>query len=272
MAKMFEFWRVQSEKLLFPEIAWAKPEQRSQAGKLLIIGGGSGTFRALATAYDTAKKTGAGEVKILAPDSLRKFLKIDNLTDVIFSPSNISGGFSAESWGDFQAAEAWADAILLIGDTNKNSETAILFEKFALYTQKPTIIARDAVDILLNSFAEILQKDNITIFASFAQLQKIFSTIFYPKVLTFSLQLANFAEILHKFTLTYPSMVATFHAESLVLSRDGEVISSPISSKIAKFSPLSIWSGQTPTEVAVWQMWNSARKLEASAVAIGRDF
>ena len=42
---MFDFWQVQSSKLLFPEIAWNKPEQKIHAGKLLIIGGGAGAFR-----------------------------------------------------------------------------------------------------------------------------------------------------------------------------------------------------------------------------------
>lgn len=268
---MFDFWKVQSDKLLFPEIAWARPEQKSRAGKILIVGGGSGSFRSLALAYDTAQKTGAGEVKILAPDSLNKFLKINKLTDVVFTKSNHSGGFSAEAWDDFRAAEAWADAILLIGDTNKNSETAVLFEKFILFTDKPITITRDAVDILINSSHEILQKPNLTIIASFAQLQKIFSSVFYPKVLTFSLQLANFVEIIHKFTLTYPCLVAVFHAENLIFAQNGKVVSNPASSRIAKFSPLSLWSGQTPTEVAVWQMWSASKKLESSITAVGRD-
>lgn len=51
----------------------------------------------------------------------------------------------------FKAGEKWADSILFIGDTNKNSETAILFEKFILESEKPVFITRDAVDILLDS-------------------------------------------------------------------------------------------------------------------------
>ena len=125
---MFDFWQVQSEKLLFPEIAWSKPEQKTHAGKILIIGGGAGNFRGLSLAYETALKTGVGQAKVLAPDSLRKFLKIDKLTDVIFAPSNNSGEFSSQAWSDFKAGEAWADLILLIGDTNKNSETAVQLE------------------------------------------------------------------------------------------------------------------------------------------------
>ena len=85
---MFDFWRVQSSKLLFPEIEWSKPEQKSHAGKLLIIGGGAGAFRGLAIAHKTALRTGVGEVRILLPNSLKKDIKIDSteliLRKVIF--------------------------------------------------------------------------------------------------------------------------------------------------------------------------------------------
>lgn len=57
---MFDFWQVQSDKLLFPEIEWSKPEQKAFAGKLLIIGGGAGQFRSLALAYENALRAGAG--------------------------------------------------------------------------------------------------------------------------------------------------------------------------------------------------------------------
>lgn len=267
---MFDYWRVQSEKMLFPEIAWSKPEQKSHAGKLLIVGGSSGNFRALVASYDSARRAGVGQIKVLVPDSLKKVLKIES-RDLIFAPSNQSGGFSSEALSDLIAAGQWADAIILIGDAGQNSETAILFEKFILKTEKPTTIARDAVDILIASANSFLGKPNITVFASFAQLQKIFSTVFYPKVLTFSMQLSNLVETLHKFTLTYPCVVATFHAENLIVAQNGQIFSSPASSKTAKFSPLSIWSGQTPTEVAVWQIWNQSKKLEASITAVSRD-
>lgn len=267
---MFNFWHVQSEKLLFPEIEWSKPEQKSHAGKLLIVGGGAGQFRALSLAYETALKTGAGQVKILAPDKLRKVLNLKKSTDIIFAPSNSSGGFSNDALTDLQAGEAWADAILFIGDTNKNSETAILFEKFILESNKPIFLTRDAIDVLITSFSQILDKSNITIFASFTQLQKIFQSIFYPKVLTFSLPLPQVVEILHKFTLTFEIQIITFHAESLIVSKDGKVISCPQNSPVSKgkISPIRIWSGEMPTRVAVWQMWNPVKTLEATITGV----
>lgn len=267
---MFDYWQVQSEKLLFPEIEWGKPEQKTQAGKILIVGGGAGNFRSLALAYDTAHKTGAGQVRVLAPESLRKTLKVEKNTDVTFAPSNTSGGFSSEALSDLKAGEAWADLILFIGDTNKNSETAILFEKFLLETTKPTVLTRDAIDILLNSFGELLLNQNLTIIASFAQLQKIFQAVFYPKVLTFSMRLPQLVENLHKFTLTFPSQIITFHAESLIAAKTGTVFSIPANSPVTKgrVSPIRIWNGEIPTKIAVWQMWNSQKTAEAAITGV----
>ncbi|MDO4871892.1 MAG: hypothetical protein Q4A27_00450 [bacterium] len=270
---MFDFWRVQSEKLLFPEIEWNRPEQKNHAGKILIVGGQATQFRALALAYETALKTGAGEVRILAPDSLRKVLKIEKSTDITYAPSNKSGGFSSLAFSFLTAGEEWADSILFIGDTNQNSETAILFERFILQSEKPIFIARDAADILLNSSAQILEKENITLLASFAQLQKIFSTVFYPKILTFSMNLANLAETIHKFTLTYPSEIITFHAENLVIAKNGEVFSNPANAPISrgKISPIRLWSGETAARLAVWQIWNPSQPAQAAITGAVSD-
>ena len=266
---MYDYWQKQTEKALFPEIEWSKPERKDQAGRILIIGGSQGNFRAVALAYETALRSGAGAVKVLVPDVLKKTIP-PSITDVVFAPSNTSGGFSIDAKNDLLAAESWADSIVLIGDTNKNSETAILLEDFVKTSTKQILITRDAIDILMNSFGEILNQDNITIIASFAQTQKIFQTVFYPKILTFSMQLTNLIETLHKFTITYPVTLGLLHAENFIVASDGEVISTPLNSTAAngKISPLKIWSGEIPTKIAVYETWSPKQKAAAAATAI----
>ena len=265
---LYPYWQKQDKQPLFPEIEWSKPERRDQSGKLLIIGGSAGNFRSVALAYETALKAGVGEVKVLVPDSLKKTIP-PVITDIIFAPSNLSGGFSATAEPDFKAAAAWTDSILLIGDTNKNSETAILFESFLQKTDKLAIITRDAVDILMNSFTELLNRENTIIIASFAQSQKIFQTVYYPKILTFSMHLANLAEVLHKFTTTYPIILGTFHADNFILSEDGQVITTPAQNDFnANLNPLRIWSGEIPTRIAAYTTWNPSKKLAASTTAL----
>ncbi len=59
--QQFPYWQQQAiGKPLFPDIEWNKPEQRSQAGKLGIIGGNKLGFVAVGDAYRIAAESGAG--------------------------------------------------------------------------------------------------------------------------------------------------------------------------------------------------------------------
>ena len=92
-----KFWRKQEQsKPLFPDIEWNKPERRSQAGKLAIIGGNKLGFLAVADSYQEALKTGVGEVRVLLPDALKKNVPAA-MTDVLFAPTNPSGSLAREA-------------------------------------------------------------------------------------------------------------------------------------------------------------------------------
>ena len=69
----FDYWQKQSpDTPLFPDIEWNKPEQRSLAGKLGIIGGNKLGFAGVAEAYSVALGNGVGQVRVLLPDVLKK--------------------------------------------------------------------------------------------------------------------------------------------------------------------------------------------------------
>ena len=69
----FSYWKKQSaDAPLFPDIEWSKPEQRSFAGKLGIVGGNKLGFAGVAEAYGVATNAGVGQVRVLLPDVLRK--------------------------------------------------------------------------------------------------------------------------------------------------------------------------------------------------------
>ena len=51
----YDYWHKQNPaKPLFPDIEWAKPEQRAQRGRLGIVGGNKLGFAGVAEAYQTA--------------------------------------------------------------------------------------------------------------------------------------------------------------------------------------------------------------------------
>ena len=259
---MNQHWhKQQPETPLFPDIAWNKPERRDQSGRLGIIGGNKFGFVAAAEAYETACQNGVGEVRVLLPDALRSKVP-PQMTDVLFAPTNPSGGLASEATHDISALNDWATGLLLIGDAGKNSQTAIVYEKVTVKADKPIILTRDAIDLVQNSFSAILDNPNVTLVASFAQIQRIFRTVYYPKVLTFNMQLAQFVDVMHKFTVTYPSTVAVLHADHMVIAHGGEVATQPWQ------NAMKIWRGETATKAASYLLWTPTTPLEAVATSL----
>lgn len=256
------YWHQQTaNKPLYPDIEWAKPEQRSKSGRLGIIGGNKLSFLAVAESYQTALKTGAGEVRVLLPDVLKKSVP-SIMTDVVYGSSNPSGGLSQDAINELKALGDWASGILLIGDSGLNSETAVLYENFIRQYDGPLAITRDAIDLIKNNAAELVDRPNTLLITSFAQLQKIFQIVYYPKILTFSMQLTNLVETLHKFTITYPICVSVLHKDVLLVASGGEVTSMPWA------NPTDIWKGNVATRAAVYWMWNPAKTLESVTASL----
>ncbi len=256
------YWLKQSPtKSLFPDIQWSKPEQKARAGRLLIIGGHAQGFVAIAESYNTALKAGVGEVRVLLPDSLKKNLP-PNLIEATFLASNPSGGFSKDAWPEIQASAEWADGILLPGDAGRNSETAVLYEKLIDETNVPITLTRDAADLLKQNYSTLVQRPNTLLVLSFAQAQKLLSGVYYPKVLTFSMPLAAFVDVVHKFTLTYPITLVVLHNENLVVAHDGKVSTTPWS------NPMAIWRGHTATLAASYWLWSPSQPFEAATTSL----
>lgn len=256
------YWRKQTNtEPLFPDIEWSKPEQRTLAGKLGIIGGNKLGFAGVAEAYAVATSAGVGQVRVLLPNVLKKTIPAA-ITDTLFAPTNISGSLTKDAAAEMATLGAWADGILLIGDAGRSSETAILYEKFLLDYKGPLTITRDAVDLIKNSSQTLVDRPQTLIIVSFAQLQKLFQAVYYPKVLTFSMQLTNLVEALHKFTITYPVSIAVLHRETFIVAHDGNIVTTPWD------NPMMIWRGNTAAKAATYWLWSPTKPLEATATAI----
>lgn len=256
------YWHRQTfAKPLFPDVEWQRPEQKSLAGNLLILGGNTHGFAAVAQAYADAKKAGIGECRAVLPDALKKNIDPSTL-DCVFVPTNPSGGITKDALPALKAATAWASGLLLIGDAGRNSETAIVYEQLlADFPDKPTIITRDAVDLLKSAWPQLLQRPQTVLVATFAQVQKIFQSVYYPKTILFSMQLTTLVETLHKFTITYPATIVTFHQEQLLVATGGEVSTTPWD------DPLRIWRGSVATAASVYALQH-AQLFEAITASI----
>jgi NAD(P)H-hydrate repair Nnr-like enzyme with NAD(P)H-hydrate dehydratase domain len=260
--ELHPYWRKQTaEKPLFPDIEWSKPEQRSQAGRLGIIGGNKLGFAGVAESYGVALNSGIGDVRVLLPDVLRKTIP-PVITDTIFGATNPSGGLAAGARAEMHALGQWASEILLIGDAGRNSETAILYENFLQDYSGPLTITRDAIDLIKNGSATIVERPQTLLVMSFAQLQKLFQNVYYPKVITFSMQLTSLVEALHKFTTTYPIGIAVLHKDYIVVAEAGEITTTEWQ------NPMAIWRGTVATKAASYWLWNPQSLLAAVTASI----
>jgi len=259
---MHDYWKQQQPtKPLFPDIEWSKPERRTSRGRLGIIGGNKLGFAGVAESYSTALNTGAGEVRVLLPDCLRKSIPA-SMTDVIFAPCNPSGSLSRDALPDLTALGTWASCLLLAGDAGRNSETAIAYSDLIRNYTGQLVITRDAIDLVKNDSEALVNRPNTTLIVSFAQLQKIFQAVYYPKMLTFSMQLLQLVEALHKFTVTYPVTIAVLHRDTLIVAHDGQVVTTKWE------TPLAIWRGITAARAATYLMWTPSQPLHAIATSL----
>lgn len=256
------YWRKQtSSEPLFPDIEWSKPERRDQSGKLLIIGGNKLGFAAVAESYQSSLSTGVGEVKVLVPDCLKSVVP-SAMTDVLFSACTPSGGLSKDALPDMQASSAWADSVLLIGDAGRNAETALAYEKFISTYSGQLTVTRDAIDLVKNNPHLLVERVDTLLVVSFAQLQKLFQGVYYPKILTFNIQLMQLVENLHKFTSTYPCTIVTLHKDTLIIAHDGQVITQKWE------EPMAIWRGSVATKAAAYWLWNHDKPIQAVTQSI----
>lgn len=260
-----DYWRTQTpDKPLYPDIEWSRPEQRSQAGRLAIVGGNLHGFAAVAEAYGAALEAGVGQVRALVPDALRRTIP-SSMTDVLFAPTNPSGSLASDASHDLSALGEWANAILMVGDAGRNSETAILYETFLRESSHPVVLTRDAIDLVRNGAGQLVDRPNTTLVMSFAQLQKLFQAVYYPRVLSFSMQLMQLVDALHKFTITYPLTIVVLHRETLIVAHGGQATTTAWS------SPMLIWRGITAARVSAYWIWNPSDPLGAATASIARD-
>jgi hypothetical protein len=187
------------------------------------------------------------------------------MTDVTFGASNPSGSLARDAHNDLLSLGQWADGALLIGDAGRNSETAIIYEQFIHDYSGPLTITRDAVDLLKNAYDGLANRPDTLLIVSFAQLQKIFQALYYPKVLTFSMNLAALVEAVHKFTITYPAAIGVLHAGQLVFGYEGNISSTPWG------SAMSIWRGDVATRASVYWLWNPGKPFEAATTSLVAD-
>jgi len=254
-----DYW-IKSDEVLDKNIFWNIPEQRT--GVLQIIGGNSNSFSTEIRQAEFLNSLPLKDVRLLLPDALHT--KVPPVPGIYFAPSTESGSFDKSEELKFAINDA--DVTLLSGDFSKNSKTSVALTSAIKESVKPIVMVRDTVDAVSESAEEFIEKGNVTIIATMSQLQKLFRNLMYPKMILLSSPLMPVVETLHKFTLSYPVTIVTFHGEKIIVANGGKVITTSI--EATKHSPIELFVGNFASKVAALQLFAPGKPLESTHSAI----
>lgn len=243
------------------DLTWNIPERKQ--GTVNIIGGNSQSFK---TPVKIAEFLGANypveNANVVLPDVLSG--QLPPLPNFVFLPSTDSGSFTGEG---VASAMDNADFNLLIGDFSKNSITVKELGSAVKIAGKRTLLTRDAVDIIAEGNPErILMNENLILFASIPQLQKLLHAAYYPRMITLSQSLMQIVETLHKFTLSYPTSIITFNNGQVLIANAGKVVAVPLEK--TTYSALTFWSGELAAKIVAMNLYNPNNFISSSVASL----
>jgi hypothetical protein len=259
---MHDYWQKQAaDKPLFPDLLWSRPENRTYAGKLLIVGGNAYGFAAPAEGFAAAEQAGIGVARVLLPDSLQKTVgKVFEAGE--YAPSTPSGSFSQRALAELLSLAGWADGVLLDGDMGRNSETAILLEKFAGKYGGQLTLSGDAADYFIPLPTDILYRPQTLLVLSFSQLQKLFTQAHFPHAITSSMDRIRLVQTLHLFSLQHRAYLILSHDGMTFVAVEGRVSSTAWSQRQEPSS------SRLAAAAAVWWLQQSVRPYEALTTSL----
>lgn len=238
------------EQNIYSDLAWNIPDQKQ--GSISLIGGNSQNFNnIIKTAEKISEKYPTESTRVILPDALKS--KLPPLDNFIFMPSTESGSFAESE--QLESALNASDFNILTGDFSKNSITAKAVSSACVFAEKPTLLTRDTIDcITLDNPEKLLMNDNIIIFASMPGIQKLFRSVYYPKVILLSQPILQIAESLHKFTLSYPVSIVTLFNDQVLIAKNGAVKAVPLEK--TPYTPLTLWMGDFAAKMAIMNLYN----------------
>jgi ADP-dependent NAD(P)H-hydrate dehydratase / NAD(P)H-hydrate epimerase len=249
-------WQRQETEPLFEDLLWSRPENRRHAGKLLIIGGSAGQFTNVSTAYAAADRAGAGHIRILLPESLRKLTQA--FENIEYATANVSGSFDKNSLGIMNDLSDWADYVLLAGDFGKNSETTTVLDGYLLRCPLPTTITENALGSISLPIVQMASRPILLTINSMA-LQKIPTELEMTTAITSTMNIDSLAGVIADLTSKNKFKIISEMKSKIWASAGGRVVSTNVGKPI-DFINLSSYA-------SVWLMQQPAKPLEALATA-----
>ena len=148
---------------------------------------------------------------------------------------------------------------MLAGDIGRNSETAILLERFCEKYQGLLTVTQDALDYFKEIPLSLVDRPNTVIVASLAQLQKMFINTPTIIPITYSMGALQLAEALHDYTNTHPAIIIVKHESLVFIAQNGRVSTTKLDSEL--------WRVSSASRASVFYMQNPSQAFEAITTA-----
>ncbi len=249
-------WLKQGPEPLFPDVIWSRPENKRQAGKLLIIGGNVHGFAAPVKAFNAASRAGIGMARVIIPETLKKALGT-SFAETDFAPSTPSGSFARRALDMFLENAGWADGVLFAGDFGRNSETAILLSSFLEKYSGQLTISNDVIDYFLGSGSPLLHRGDTISVINVDKLQKLGKNNLPDKPVRHAMGLYELVKILSE----WKANIITKHENNFITATGGMVSTTPAKKE-------SNWQVQLAAYASVWRLQQPEKKFEALTSAI----
>jgi len=251
------YWHKQTKSSpLFPDMEWSRPENKLHAGKLLVVGGNAHGFAAPAEAFAESSRAGIGTARAFLPNAIQKIVGII-IESADFGPSTPSGSFSQRALGELLSEAMWADAVLISGDLGRNSETAILIEKFLSKYPHAVTLTKDAVDYGIATPESVLNREATLLVLSLSQLQRLATASRFEQPITFSMDLLRLVDWLHDFTQRFAPHIIVKHLDTIFVAANGQVSTTKLTKEIP------IWRLKAATHATVWWLQNPGKPFDA---------
>lgn len=253
---MDDNWRRQDKKPLWPNLVWAKPEQKNRAGKLLVIGGHLHGFENAARAYEQALTAGIGQAKVVLPDKLRPVLG-GQLEHAVFAPSTAAGTLASQGRSVLTEYISWADT-LLFTQTGENSETVRLIVELISHTSRPAVMTGDILNLIKHDAYRLLDNSKMLVLEP-KGLQILLKILQSPLTVRHDMGLRPLVLAM----LSEPKLklfkLAVVYEDTIVIAVDGQAVTTKRHQHPDPVS-LAAW-------LAVWWSWRPAGGLDALATA-----
>lgn len=239
-----------SDTPAFPDMVWSQPENKLHAGKLLIVGGNLHGFSTVGEGYTQAMAAGIGTVRVILPDALLKTVQ-PLIPEAFFGPSTPSGSFGIRSLDTWLEHATWADATLIAGDLGRNSETAVIFERFcAKYGSHITLVG-DAIDILITQ-PSTANNSEMTLVMTLEQVQKLAQGLRAKKAFISSMNYIEFVAATRELSNVCAANLVVIHDGHVAVAAKGQLSTTAFNNTqihittVAAFA--AVWTTQNPDQ------------------------